>query len=151
MKTITNLTISIAIAGLSLTAVAAVKVRAKYPFKSYIHPIGVLSVRETVGDRTTAYRWMGVYRADPNHPKIKAELQRVGKSEYYGVGDAAISVYAAQLRSAGIKIDGRMTGLVSYKIKDSRGRTWSVYARSDRDFHPVESGEFSVVIGIPGG
>jgi hypothetical protein len=133
------------------TAVAAGRVKAKCPFKNYIHPIGVRSVRERIGDNSTAYRWEGVYLADPNHPKIKAELKKVGKSDYYGLGDAAVSVYDEQLESAGVKIDGRMTGIVGYTIKDRHGRKWSVIVRGDRDFHSVESGEFTVSIGPLGG
>lgn len=153
MNTIANASIGLILSSYCLvgTAVAAGRVKAKCPFKGYIHPIGVLSVRESIGDNSTSYRWQAVYRADPNHPKIKAELEKVGKSDYYGLGDAAVSVYDEQLESMGVKIDGRMTGIVSYTIKDRQGRKWSVTVRGDRDFHSSESGEFSVFIGTPGG
>jgi hypothetical protein len=151
MNTITNISIGLILSSYCLmgTAVAAGSVKAKCPFKGYIHPIGVLSVRETLGDRSTSYRWKAVYRADPNHPKIKAEL--VGKSEYYGLGDAAVSVYDEQVESAGVKNDGRMTGMFSYIIRDRQGRKWQVMVRGDRDFHSLESGEFTVSISTPGG
>jgi hypothetical protein len=153
MNTIVNAGIGLMLSSYCLvgTAVATGRVKAKCPFKNYIHPIGVLSVRESIGNNSTAYRWKAVYRADPNHPKIKSELEKVGKSDYYGLGDAAVSVYDEQLESAGVKIDGRMAGIVSYTIADRQGRKWSVVVRGDRDFHSIESGEFTVFIGIPGG
>jgi hypothetical protein len=152
MNTIANASIGLILSSYCLvgTAVAAGRVKAKCPFKGYIHPIGVLSVSESLGDNSTSYRWKAVYRADPNHPKIKAELKKVG-SEYYGSGDAAVSVYDEQVESAGVKNDGRMSGMFSYTIKDRQGRKWSVTVRGDRDFHSVESGEFTVSIGTPGG
>ena len=152
MNTIANASIGLILFSYCLvgTAVAAGSIKAKCPFNGYIHPIGVLAVQESLGDNSTSYRWKAVYRADPNHPKIKAELERV-KSEYYGSGDAAVSVYDEQLKSAGAKSKGRTLGVVSYEIKDRQGRKWSVVARGDRDFHSVESGEFTVFIGTPGG
>jgi hypothetical protein len=154
MNTIVRASIGLILSSYCLvgTAVAGGSVKAKYPLKSYIHPIGVLSVRESIGNNSTLpYQWKGIYRADPNHPKIKAELKKVGKSEYYGLGDAAVSVYDEQVESAGVKIDGRMTGILDYTIRDRQGRKWSVTVRGDRDFHSLESGEFTVFIGIPGG
>ena len=76
MNNITNVSIGLILSSYCLvgTAVAAGSVKAKCPFKGYIHPIGVLAVREILGDKSTSYRWKAVYRADPDHPKIKAEV-----------------------------------------------------------------------------
>ena len=76
MNTIANVSIGLILSSYCLvgTAVAAGSVKANCPFKGYIHPIGVLPVSESLGERSTTYRWKAVYRADPNHPKIKADL-----------------------------------------------------------------------------
>jgi hypothetical protein len=151
MKTITKL--GIVGSGCYLltgTATAAGIVKAKYALKSYIHPIGVLSVRESKSYGLDL--WKGVYCADPNHPKIKANLKKFGKKSAvydffdYGLNSAAVSVYKEQVEAAGIKATSSGIGMFEYKIKDDRGRVWSVIVRGDRDFHPIDSGEFTVVI-----
>jgi hypothetical protein len=122
-------------------------VQAKHTLPGYIHPKGVLSIKEEVGDTTTAYLWRGIYKADPNNPPIKSEIARFGHSNY-GVGDAAFSVYCKLVKSKGIKVHnpGDMCG---YNFKDRQGKTWRAIVRSD--YHSPDSGEFSVFIGTPGG
>ncbi|WP_309737802.1 hypothetical protein [Chamaesiphon sp. OTE_20_metabat_361] len=55
MNTIASASIGLILSSYCLvgTAVAAGSVKAKCPFKGYIHPIGVLSVRESIGDNST--------------------------------------------------------------------------------------------------
>jgi hypothetical protein len=122
-------------------------VRAKYPLPGYIHPKGILSIKEEVGDSKTAYLWRGIYKADPNYPPVKSEIARFGRSNY-GVGDAAVSVYCELVKSKGIKTHNP-GGMCGYNFKDRQGKTWRAIVRGD--YHSQESGEFSVFIGIPGG
>jgi hypothetical protein len=155
MNTIVNASIGLILSSYCLvgTAVAAGRVKAKYALKSYIHPIGVLSVRERRPSHNSSLNlWEGVYRADSNYPKIKANLKKFGTKSAvdeffeYGLSSAAVSVYRDQVEAAGIKAISSGIGMFEYKIKDRQGRVWSVIVRGDRDFHPIDSGEFTVVI-----
>ncbi len=154
MKTITSIGLALSIFCSPEIGLAVAKVVANYPFKTYkgyIHPIGILSVTEEIGKSNYAYRWKGLYRADPNNPKIKAELKKVGESKYYGLSAAAVSVYDKQVEALGIKVDSRMTGIFSYMVKDRQGRQWQVIVRGDQDFYTSKSGEFSVFRSPPSG
>jgi hypothetical protein len=153
MKIISTICLAVSIAFLPWVGVADGRSRiAKYAPKGYIHPIDAIFIRETVGNSNTAYKWEGVYRADPNHPKIKAELKRVGKSDYYSMGDAAVSVYERQLARSGIKVISLGTGSFTYNIRDSQAQEWQVMVGGDPIVTiPKKSTEFTASISTPGG
>jgi hypothetical protein len=153
MKHISTIFLAISIAFLLWVGVVDGKSRiAKHAPLGYIHPIYAIFIREKVGNSNTAYKWEGIYRADPNNPKIKAELKRVGKSDYYNIGDAAVSVYEKQLASSGIKVQSLGAGYCTYMIRDSRGKEWQVMVGVGSVVTtPRKSPEFTASISIPGG
>jgi hypothetical protein len=122
-------------------------IMAKHAVSGYVHPKGVLSVREEVMDPTASYRWRGVYQANPNYPPIKAQTA----AGWTSIGGNAVSAYCDQVQASGIKIGTRQGGYCSYTFKDAQGKEWQAIARDDSDYHQPESGEFSVFIGLPGG
>jgi hypothetical protein len=132
MKNISTIFLAIPIAFLPWVGVVDGKSRiAKYAPLGYVHPIDAIFVREKVGDSNTSYKWEGVYRADPNNPKIDAEFKRVGESDYYNIGDAAVSIYERQLAASGIKFISLGTGACTYMIRDRRGKEWQVMVSVD--------------------
>jgi hypothetical protein len=153
MKHISTIFLAISIAFLPWVEVVDGKSRiAKYAPPGYIHPIDAIFILEKVGNSNTAYKWEGVYRADPHNPKIKAELKRVGKSDYYGIGDAAVSIYEKQLTSSGIKVQSLGAGYCTYTIGDSRGKEWQVMVGVGAVVTiPRKSPEFTASISTPGG
>jgi hypothetical protein len=152
MKNISAIFFAISIAFVPGVGVADATRIAKYAPKGYIHPIDAIFVREKVGNSNTAYKWEGVYRADPNNPKIKAELKKVGKSDYYSMGDAAVSIYERQLATSGIKVISLGTGSCTYMIRDRRGKEWQVMVGGDSVVTiPRKSPEFTTSISTPGG
>jgi hypothetical protein len=123
-----------------------ITIMAKHALSGYVHPKGVLSVREEVMDPDAAYRWRGVYQADPNYPPIKAQTD----AGLISIGGNAVSAYCDQVRDSGIKIGTRQGDYCSYIFKDAQGKEWKAVARGDSDYHQPESGRFSVFIGVPG-
>ena len=153
MKYISTICLAISISLLPWAGVADGRSRiAKYAPLGYIHPEGAIFIREEVGNSNTAYKWQGVYRANPHHPKIQAELKRVGKSDYYSIGDAAVSVYERQLASLGVKVRSLDAGSCTYMIKDVRGKEWQVMVTGDSVVTiPKKSSEFTASVSTPGG
>jgi hypothetical protein len=98
-------------------------------------------------DPDAAYRWRGVYQADPNYPPIKAQTD----AGFTSIGGNAVSAYCDQVRDSGIKIGTRNGDYCSYIFKDAQGKEWQAVARGDSDYHRPESATFSVFIGVPGG
>ncbi len=153
MKNISTIFLAVSISFLPWVGVADGRSRiAKYAPLGYVHPIDAIFIREKVGNSNTAYKWEGVYRANPHNPKIKAELKKVGKSDYYSIGDAAVSVYEKQLASSGVKVRSLGTGSCTYMIKDIRGKEWQVMVTGDSVVTiPKKSTEFMASISTPGG
>jgi hypothetical protein len=153
MKNISTIFLAISIAFLPWVGVVDGKSRiAKYAPLGYIHPIDAIFIREKVGNSNTAYKWEGVYRADPNNTKIDAELKRVGKSDYYSIGDAAVSIYERQLATSEIKVISLGTGSCTYMIRDLRGKEWQVMIGVGSVLTiPRKSPEFTASISTPGG
>jgi hypothetical protein len=155
MKNISTICLTISIAFLPWVGVADGRARiAKYALKGYIHPIDAIFVREKIGNSNTAYKWEGIYRWNPNNPKIKAELKSVGKNDEYGICYAAVSVYEQQLKSLGIdEIQSLGSGgLFSYMIRDRQGKQWQVMVSCGSIHEEArKSTKFSASISTPGG
>jgi hypothetical protein len=154
MKSISTICLAISISFLPWMEVANGRFRiAKYAPSGYIHPIDAIFVKEKVGYANTPYGWEGIYRWNPNNPKIKADLKRVGKNDNYGICYAALNVYEQQLKSLKIEIQSLGSGgLFSYMIRDRQGKQWQVMVSCGSiEEEARKSAEFSTSITNPGG
>ncbi len=77
------------------------------------------------GDANAAYVWLGVFEADPSHPKIVAARQEFP----WDAGHAALVPYCRQLQAAGIEARGGGGDRCMYSIQ--RGKR-DVIAQSDQ-------------------
>lgn len=100
------------------------------------------------GDAKTAYVWQAIYDADAQHPAVKQALEAATKDGLtLDAGDAAVSVYADELRAAGVEVSDLMGGFM-YRVEPG---TLDVIVRSDDDFHRGDPTGFTISVGPAGG
>jgi hypothetical protein len=152
MKNISTICLAVSISFLPWVRVADGRSRiAKYAPSGYIHPIDAILIREKIGYANTPYG--GIYRWNPNNPKIKADLKKIGKNDSYGICYAALNVYEQQVKSLKIEVQSLGSGgLFSYLIRDSQGKQWQVMVSCGSiEEEARKSADFRASISIPGG